>query len=139
MTTQHYKIDLFAYCLGTANLLLRTVPVMKDKKVKQVRAIMPISVPGIWNFADMGPIERKVNTYIDSILPRINIEDISGWRLLLHINSVCSDLISVYKKFLRYPSDREYVIYLPSLSPIIRKRLMACRLGEMERLAIFVQ
>ncbi|WP_082782584.1 Imm9 family immunity protein [Cephaloticoccus capnophilus] len=85
---------------------------MKDKKVKQVRATMPTSVPGIWNFANMGPIERKVNTYIDSILPRINIEDLSGWRLLLHINSVCSDLIGVYKKFLRYPSDREYVILL---------------------------
>jgi len=74
---------------------------MKDKKVKQVMVIMPTSVPRIDNFAEISSIRKKITTYIDSILPRINIEDLSGWRLLLHIDSVCSDYISVYKKFWR--------------------------------------
>jgi len=83
---------------------------MKRKKVKQVMVKMPISVPGLRNFADMDSIDKKITAYIKSVLPRINIEDLSGWRLLLQINSACTDFIAIYKKFFRYPSDREYVI-----------------------------
>jgi len=79
-------------------------------KCEQVRVIMPTEVIGIDDFANMTSIRKKITAYIESILPKINIEDLSGWRLLLQINSICSDLIGVYKKFWRYPSDREYVI-----------------------------
>jgi len=83
---------------------------MKDKKVKQVSVRMSISVPRLSSFVDLSSIERKITTYVKSILPRINMEDLSGWRLDFDINPVCSDFIATYKKFFRYPSDREYVI-----------------------------
>ncbi|WP_425479079.1 Imm9 family immunity protein [Cephaloticoccus capnophilus] len=47
--------------------------------------------------------------YIKSILPRVNMEDLSGWRLTFFINYVCTDFIGVDKKFRRYPSDRELI------------------------------
>jgi len=83
---------------------------MKAKKVEQVKITKYIGVPGLLGFADVFLIEEKITTYVDSILPRINLEDLSGWRLSFDIGYLCTDLIGVYKKFLRYPSDREYVI-----------------------------
>ncbi|KXU36034.1 hypothetical protein AXK12_04210 [Cephaloticoccus capnophilus] len=79
-------------------------------KPKQISALMSIKVPGLGNSADMDSIEKKINTYIESISPGISIEDLSGWRVTFDINSFCTDLIAIYKKFWGYPSDREYVI-----------------------------
>jgi len=83
---------------------------MKDKKDKQVKVTKYIGVPGLLGFADVFSIEKKLTTYVDSILPRINMEDLSGWRLTVQIGYACTDFIGVYKKFFRYPSDREYEI-----------------------------
>jgi len=82
---------------------------MKDE---QVSVNMPRSVLGVDDFSDMDSIYEKITAYIESILPRINIEDLAGWRLLFYINCQCTDFIGVYKKFLWYPSDREYGILI---------------------------
>jgi len=80
---------------------------MKDE---QVEIGIGLEVVGLHNFADVFSIDEKITTYAESILPRINIEDLSGWRLSFHITYRCTDFIGVDKKFLRHPSDREYVI-----------------------------
>jgi len=83
---------------------------MKDNKVKQVNVTMGIEVIGLLNFADVFSINKKIAAYVKSILPRVNMEDLSGWRLSFNVTYRCTDFIAIYKKFLRYPSDREYVI-----------------------------
>jgi len=83
---------------------------MKDKKVAQVGIGLGIEVIGLTDFADVFSINKKITTYVESILPRINTEDLSGWRLQFHISYLPTDFIAVYKQFRRYPSDREYVI-----------------------------
>jgi len=79
-------------------------------KHKQVSALMSINVPGLDDFVVMDSIGKEINTYIESILPEIDLEDLSGWRLTFDIDSFCTDVIAIYKKFWWYPSDREYVI-----------------------------
>jgi len=79
-------------------------------KHDQVTVNMQIEVIGPLNLAGVASIRKKIATYVDSILPRINIEDLSGWRLSIQMTYVCTDFIGVYKKFFRYPSDREYEI-----------------------------
>jgi len=76
---------------------------------EQVRVIMGIEV-GPLDFSDVLSIRKKTTTYVESILPRINMEDLSGWKLIFYINTRCTDFIGVYKKFRRHPSDKEYVI-----------------------------
>jgi len=98
---------------------------------------MPTSVPRIDDFADIFSIEKKINTYVESILPRINMEDLSGWRLLLHINSVCTDFIGVFKKFWRYPSDKEYVISIAIPIPNNTQALYGMPPGKKGRNAFF--
>jgi len=65
---------------------------------------------GLNNFANINSIEKKIATYLKSIFPRINIEDLSGWRLALSINPACTDFIAIYKKFKQWPEEREYKI-----------------------------
>ncbi|KXU38885.1 hypothetical protein AXE65_11255 [Ventosimonas gracilis] len=86
-------------------------------KYKQVGFSMGIAVPRLGNFADISSIKKEIATYVESILPKINIEDLSGWKLTFHTTYACTDFIGVYKKFLRYPSDREYVISIAIAIP----------------------
>jgi len=55
--------------------------------------------------------------YLDGIVSRVNLEDLSGWRLLFHVNCVCADRNGVFKKFIRYPSDKEYVVLIALAIP----------------------
>jgi len=81
-------------------------------KHEQVGISMGIQAPGALKFADVSSIKKEIATYVESILPRINMEDLSGWRLNFDFTYACTDFIGVYKKFLRYPSDREYEILI---------------------------
>jgi len=80
-------------------------------KYKQARDSMPLAVPGLRHFADINTINKKINAYVESILPRINIEDLSaGWRLFLITDYLCTDFIGIDKEFKRYPAFKEYGI-----------------------------
>jgi len=46
-------------------------------KHEQVGFSMGVAVPRLGNFADISSIKKEIATYVESILPRINIEDIS--------------------------------------------------------------
>jgi len=86
-------------------------------KSKPIRFTLSREVSGIDDFVDMEKIREKLNEHIEIISSRINIADLSGWGILLNINSVCTDFIGVYKKFLRYPSDKEYVVLISIAIP----------------------
>ncbi|KXU38888.1 hypothetical protein AXE65_11270 [Ventosimonas gracilis] len=110
---------------------------MKDKKVKQVSIGLGIEVIGLRKFANVFSIDKKIATYVKSILPRINMEDLSGWRLQLHISYLPTDFISVYKKFLRYPSDREYVISIGIPIPDNTQAPYGMPTGEDGKISLF--
>jgi len=98
---------------------------------------MGIEVIGLLDFADVFSIDKKIATYVKSILPRINIEDLSGWRLTLDTGYRCTDFIGVYKKFLRYPSDREYVILISIPIPYNTQAPYGIPTGEKGRTSFF--
>jgi len=81
--------------------------VMKDEAVRI--EIKSLGVPELDDFADMGSIVEKINTHIELVFPRVNIKDLSGWRLILDIGYLRADFISIPKKLGRYPSDRVYL------------------------------
>jgi len=81
---------------------------MKHKQV--MVSISRFGVFGLNNFVNKNSIKKKIATYVNSILPRINIEDLSGWRLALSIEPACTDFIAIYKKFKQCPEEREYKI-----------------------------
>jgi len=47
-------------------------------KHEQVGFSMGIAVPKLGKFAGISSIEKEIAAYVESILPRINMEDLSG-------------------------------------------------------------
>jgi len=68
-------------------------------KHEQIGFSMGIEVPRLGNFTDVSSIKKEIATYVESILPRINMEDLSGWRLTLHTTYACTDFIGFIKNF----------------------------------------
>jgi len=79
-------------------------------KYKQARVRLEIELPGLDDVADIDSINNKLNTYVESISPSINIECLTGWMLVFHVNHFCTDLIAVYKKLSRDFTENEYII-----------------------------
>ncbi|KXU39482.1 hypothetical protein AXE65_08235 [Ventosimonas gracilis] len=79
-------------------------------KYKQARVRMEIELPGLDDVVDIDSINNKLNAYVESIAPSINIECLSGWMLVFHVNHFCVDLIAVYKKLSRDSAEKEYII-----------------------------
>jgi len=63
----------------------------------------------LYDVTDLEQVVEEIDTYMESILPRINIEDLSGWKLTIGIEYVRTESILVSKKMGRYPSHREYI------------------------------
>ncbi|KXU39483.1 hypothetical protein AXE65_08240 [Ventosimonas gracilis] len=72
-------------------------------------------ITGLYPYADMYSIEKEINTYFESIFPRINTEDLSGWSLAFFIYYRCTDFIAIDKQFTRCSLDKECEIsmYIP--------------------------
>jgi len=87
------------------------------KKEKKVSITMSLEVPDVWEFADTDLVEKELTKYIHSILPRINLEDLSGWHLKFYINLTCTDFVGIAKQLRRYPSYTEYEVFVAIAIP----------------------
>lgn len=79
---------------------------------ERIRVLMPVEVPRLDENIDIRSIWLELNTYIKTIEPRINFYDLEDWRLLVNVLAQRSDVIGVAKRVARFPSDKEYVIYM---------------------------
>ena len=81
---------------------------MNDK----IRVLMPIEVSGLDDYIDHRMIWLELNTFIKTLAPKINLQDLGDWNLLINVLAQRTDAISVAKRLARYPSDKEYAIYI---------------------------
>ena len=79
---------------------------------EKVRVLMPIEVPHLDKNVDIRSIWLELNTYIKSLEHRINLQDFGDWRLLINVLAQRTNAIGVAKRVARYPSDKEYAIYM---------------------------
>lgn len=75
-----------------------------------VRVLMPSEIPMLHEEIDLSSIENELDAYITEILPRINIQELDGWALLISIVSRSTTGIGVFKRIKRYPTDKEFEI-----------------------------
>ena len=73
---------------------------------------MPVEVPHLDENVDMRSIWLELNSYVTIIKRRINLQDLGDWRLLINVLSQRTDAIGVAKRVARFPSDKEYAIYM---------------------------
>lgn len=84
---------------------------------KKKMVSLPTEVPKINDNVNMHFMWVELNKYIDNLLPRINILDLNEWRILIMISSRATNGIGVFKRSMRYPSDKEYVISISICIP----------------------
>lgn len=79
---------------------------MKEK----IRVLMPTEIPHIDEEVDTNTIEQELNNYAQALIPRINLQDLDDWRLLIMVNSRATNGIGFFKRSRRYPSDKEFEV-----------------------------
>jgi len=82
---------------------------MMDKKI---RVLIPTEVPRLDKYVDIRSIWIELNTYVKALEYRINFQDLGEWRLLINVLAQRTDAIGVAKRVARFPSDKEYAIYM---------------------------
>jgi hypothetical protein len=84
---------------------------------EKIRVLMPIEVPRLDEDVDIHSIWIELNTYVKALEHIINLQDVGDWRLLINVLAQRTDAISIAKRVARFPSDKEYVIYMSTPIP----------------------
>lgn len=77
---------------------------MDDK----VKVLLQIEIPRLNEDVDIASIRKILNEYVKSLIPRINIQDLKDWSLLIWVACRSTNGIGVFKRARRYPSDKEF-------------------------------
>jgi hypothetical protein len=85
-----------------------------DEKIK---VLMHMEIPNLSEDVDMNSIRRELNNYVKELSPQINLQDLGDWRLLIKLLAQRTDAIGVAKRAARYPSDKEFEIYMSTSIP----------------------
>ena len=79
---------------------------MDDK----VKVLLKIEIPRLNEDVDIASIRKILNEYVKSLIPRINIQDLKDWSLLIWVAYRSTNGIGVFKRARRYPSDKEFEV-----------------------------
>ena len=77
---------------------------MDDK----VKVLLQIEIPRLNEDVDIASIRKILNEYVKSLIPRINIQDLKDWSLLIWVACRSTNGIGVFKRAKRYPSEVSY-------------------------------
>ena len=70
-----------------------------------VKVLLQIEIPRLSEDVDIVSIRKILNEYVTSLIPRINIQDLKDWSLLIWVAFRSTNGIGVFKRARRYPSD----------------------------------
>ncbi|EDJ0453067.1 hypothetical protein GEX18_24395, partial [Salmonella enterica] len=84
---------------------------------EKIRVLICTEVPRIDDNIDMRSIWMELNTYVKTLESNINLQDLGEWRILINVLAQRTDAIGVAKRVARFPSDKEYVIYISTPIP----------------------
>jgi len=96
--------------------------------MRKIRVLMPSEKLHFWENVNGLDIHEKLNLFVESLVPKINISALDGWLLTISIMSRSSDRIGIAKRMAKFPSDKEYEIYISI--PIPDKNEIKYGIGE---------
>jgi len=76
-----------------------------DKKVK---VSLQIEIPRLSEDVDIDSVREGLNEYVKSIISGINVADLEDWKLLIRVTLRSTNGIGVFKRAMRYSSDKEF-------------------------------
>ena len=84
---------------------------------EKIRILTPIEVPRLDENVDTRSLWLELNSYVKALEPKINLQDLEDWRLLINVVAQRTNAIGIAKRVARFPSDKEYAIYMSTPIP----------------------
>ncbi|GKS12447.1 hypothetical protein YDYSY3_34470 [Paenibacillus chitinolyticus] len=76
---------------------------------KRVFRILVENGGGLDEYVDLKFVREQANKRIDEIMKSINMDDLSGWRLLIKLLFNYGYVIGIGKRVTTYPSDNDFI------------------------------
>lgn len=75
---------------------------------EKIRVLTSCQISSLADDVDLFAILLELNNYIKTLIPKINIQDLGDWRLLILALYRPTDGIGVFKRSRRYQLDQEF-------------------------------
>ena len=75
---------------------------------EEVKVCLQVEIPRLSEDVNIDSVREELNEYVKSIIWGINIADLEDWRLLIRVTLRATNGIGVFKRAMRYPSDKEF-------------------------------
>ena len=75
---------------------------------EEVKVCLQIEIPRLSEDVDIDSVREELNEYVKSVISEINVADLEDWRLLIRVTLRATNGIGVFKRAMRYPSDKEF-------------------------------
>jgi hypothetical protein len=79
---------------------------------EKIRVLISREVSNLDDDVDIDSIREELNSYVKMLKPRINVQDLIEWKLLFNLILQHTDSAGVAKRVARFPSDKEFAIYM---------------------------
>ena len=75
---------------------------------EKIRVSLQIEIPQLNEYVDINSIRQRLNDYVNFSASYVNVQVLIDWKLLIRITFRYTNGIGVFKRAIRYPSDKEF-------------------------------
>ena len=79
----------------------------------KIKVMLQIEIPRLNEDIELASIRHRLNDYVSTLIPRINIQELMDWSLLICVTFRSTNGIGVFKKARRYSSNKEFEFESP--------------------------
>jgi hypothetical protein len=87
----------------------------------KVRCLRSAQIGDLHNYIEFEKIEPKFDAYVGKILPKLNLDDLKEWRILINAVYTEAESIGLGKRPVRYLSDTEVAVSILIPIPSIKE------------------
>ena len=75
---------------------------------EKIRVSLQIEIPQLNEYVDINSIRQRLNDYVNFSASYVNVQVLIDWKLLIRVTFRYTNGIGVFKRAIRYPSDKEF-------------------------------
>jgi len=75
---------------------------------EKIRVSLQIEIPQLNEYVDINSIRQRLNDYVNFSASYVNVQVLIDWKLLIRVTFRYTSGIGVFKRAIRYPSDKEF-------------------------------
>ena len=75
---------------------------------EKIRVSLQIEIPQLNEYVGINSIRQRLNDYVNFSASYVNVQVLIDWKLLIRVTFRYTNGIGVFKRAIRYPSDKEF-------------------------------